>query len=83
MIVKIFDAMRAGRELSNPAAWKNRQTTINLLVVLLSAAAYLINILSGKAIPDEVVKGAAEVIAIILGLVNAYLTTATSKKVGL
>lgn len=79
----LFEAMKAGKELSNPATWKNRQTAFNLLVVVLTAVAYLSNLATGVTIPDDVVKAAAEIIAIVLGLVNAYLTTATSKKVGL
>lgn len=83
MIGKIFEAVQAGKELSNPEIWKNRQTTMNMLVVLLSGSAYLASLLGGVTVPQDVVTGAAEAIAIVLGLINAYLTTATSKKVGL
>ena len=83
MIGQLFEALQSGKELSNPATWKNRQNTINLLVVLIGALAYLANLATGVPIPQDVVNGVAEIVAIILGLVNAYLTTATSKKVGL
>ena len=82
MIGKTLEALQAGKELKDPAVWKNRQTTFNLLVVLLSAAAYFGGLLGGVTIPQDVITGAAEVITIILGLVNAYFINATSKKVG-
>lgn len=83
MIGKLFDALKAGQELSNPAVWKNRQTAANLLVVVLSGLSYLASKIWGVTIPDEVVANFAEFIAFLLGLINIYFTYATSKKVGL
>jgi hypothetical protein len=82
-IGKMLGALKAGEELSNPAGWKNRATTVNLLVVVLSAIAYLATWATGVPIPDDVIADAAQAIAITLGLVNAYLFNATSKKVGI
>jgi len=83
MIGKTLEALQAGKELSKPEVWKNRQTTFNLVVVLVSAACYLGGLLGGVTVPQDVITGAAEIIAILLGLVNAYFVNATSKKVGL
>jgi uncharacterized membrane protein len=81
-IGKILGALKAGEELADPAGWKNRATTANLLVVVLSAIAYLATMATGVQLPDDVIADVAQAVAITLGLVNAYIINATSKKVG-
>lgn len=82
-IGKMLGALKAGESLADPAGWKNRATTINLLVVVLSFIAYLVSMFFGVQIPDDVISDVAQAIAITLGLVNAYFINATSKKVGI
>jgi len=83
ILVNLIKALQAGKELADPTTWKNRQVTINLLVILLSAIAALARLLGWVDISEEVLQDVAVIIATILGLVNVYLTLATSKKVGL
>lgn len=83
ILVNLIKALQAGKELADPATWKNRQVTVNLLVILLSAVAGLARLLGWVDISDAVLQEVAVIIATILGLVNVYLTLATSKKVGL
>lgn len=82
-MIKYFEALQAGRELSNPATWKNRQTTINLLVVVLGVIAAIARALGAFDVSDELIAEVSVIVAALLGLANAYLVPATSKKVGL
>ncbi len=70
-------AVRAGRELTNAAAWKQVQNVVNLITALVALAAAL-----GYPLPVN----ADGIYALAGGLVsvaNVYLTVATSAKVGL
>jgi hypothetical protein len=82
--MKIFEALEAGKQLADPVTWKNRQMTMNLLVILLGAITWGLR-LAGVNLPltDEMLSGIAEIIATALGVVNLVLIPATSKKVGL
>jgi len=82
-LISMFKALQAGQELSDPKAWKDRQTTLNLcMVVLTGAVAGLRIIWPNFPIADDQLIDYATIAATILALVNGYLTTATSKKVG-
>lgn len=79
-ILDAIRALRAGNELRNAAAWKNRQNTINALMGIIGIAvavaqAYGIDLHVG----DDVAAGLA---GGIWAAVNLYLTTATSARVG-
>jgi hypothetical protein len=78
----IMKALQAGEELKNPATWKNRQTTVSLLLVLLGLGSNIAKSFFNIDLPDSVIADIAEMLAIILGLANAYFVNATSKKVG-
>lgn len=75
----IFAALRHGASLTDPALWKQRQNTVNILVAFLGAVFVLF--------PVEVSREDLELLAtggaVLLGLLNGYLTTATSEKLGL
>lgn len=83
MIVKqFFEALMAGKRLSNAAAWKNAQNAINLLAVIIGFAV--------SFLPEQFAFGESDITALataaaIIGaaIVNGYLTVATSKKVGI
>lgn len=78
----MLDSLKQGIEVANPAAWKNGQVTVNLLSAVIMAAlnlgAYKWPILSH--IPADTVNAVA---AAILGLYNAFVTVASSEKVGI
>lgn len=68
--------LKQGRSLANPAAWKNTQIIVSLLsalIVLLNAFGIHFGLDSDSV---NLVAGG------IAALANAYLTTATSEKVG-
>lgn len=72
-------ALRYGASLSDPALWKQRQNTINGLIGLLGALVLLFPM----EISREEIEMVAGGVAVLLGLLNGYLTTATSEKLGL
>jgi len=80
----IWVAMRHGKEIANPATWKNRQNTINLLMSLAGVAVFLLKFAGLEfEITDEQLLIVATGIATILGGVNSIMTTASSSKIGL
>ncbi len=74
-----LSALRYGSSLTDPAVWKNRQLAMNALLGLLGAIAPFINV----EMTDEQRVAIAGGVAVLGGLLNAYLTAATSEKVGL
>jgi hypothetical protein len=83
MMGTLWRALRAGESLADPATWKNRQNLINALAAVLGAVLWLLHKL-GVGIdlaPDEVAAVAGGV-AVVMGAINNYLTTATSTRVG-
>jgi len=82
--MNIFEVLNAGKELKYSAGWKNKQITANLVVVVLGGLLWILRI-GGFDLPvdDATLKEIAELVAGVLGLINVYLTIATSKKVGL
>lgn len=74
-------ALRYGSSLTDPAIWKNRQILLNALIGLLGAVAYFLP--AGMEMSHEDVLAIAGGVAAVGGLLNGYLTAATSTKVGL
>ena len=82
MIDKIRAAivvLRHGEELTHAELWKSRQNLTNVLVAILGAVAVFVPV---EMSADDVVAIAGG-IAAVSGLFNSYITTATSKRVGL
>lgn len=76
-IQSAITALRLGHELRDAAAWKNRQTVVNLLSALLALA-----VAFGFSV--SVTEDTLSVIAaVLMALANAYFTLATSSKVGI
>ena len=76
-IPAVFDALRKGKRLNNVVAWKNVQLITNALaavVVLLKALGIDLGLSESNI---DVISGA------IVIIVNAYLTLATTNKVGI
>ena len=78
-LLLICRALRAGESLANPATWKNRQLRLNAVLAIL----YLLAKFLPVELSDDELDAIADSIALIGGLVNSYLTVATSDKVGL
>ena len=68
--------LQAGRELKNPARWKEAQTWGSLLVALLSGAEAFG---FGFGVSEDVTGAIALTLA---ALANSYLTVGTTKKIG-
>jgi hypothetical protein len=76
--------MKAGEELQDSASWKNRQTTTNSLIAIVGLCVTLAGYAGYKIdVSNDDLMAIAGGIAIVLGLCNSALTTATSKRVGL
>lgn len=89
-IKALVDAAKKGNALANPELWKNRQSSSNLTVMVVSFLLALVASaktfgfdvpLDDKQITElgYLIAGAA---GVVLGAFNWYLTLATSKKVG-
>jgi len=75
-----LEALSYGKELSNAATWKNVQILTNVLAGLLGAAAMLAP--EGVGLDNDTVYSIAAGFANAIIVFNAYLATATSKRVG-
>lgn len=77
-------ALRHGAILADPAGWKRRQNTVNALVGLLGAVVVLLPLVGVNLdLSHEDIAAIAGGLAAVLGLLNGYLTTATTTKLGL
>jgi len=82
MLDKLFaaaNAVKAGESLKNPASWKNIQTLMNAFLVILGTIPVFVDI----EISDAQLNAIAYGLATLAGVVNVYITNATSDKVGL
>lgn len=77
-IMSIIKALKAGNELVNAEGWKKAQNWINLAAAGVGIAANFIPGLGAILTPDLVDEA-----FILLGTVNAYITTATTTRIGL
>jgi hypothetical protein len=84
LITDFFQAFHQGKQIANPATWKNRTTATNVLVGFIAAA---IGVGKGLGydlhIDDQTVQAAGAGIFALYGLFNAVITVITSTKVGL
>ena len=79
-----FKALQAGEQLENSATWKVRQNAVNALIGLIGALIVIapyVGIHMPMPSADDITTIAGG-IAIIGGIVNNYLTTATTKTIG-
>lgn len=76
----LWRALQAGEQLANSATWKNRQIAANAVLALLGLAAAFMPQLG---VSHDDMETIAAGIAVIGGVLNAALTTATSRTVGL
>jgi hypothetical protein len=69
----------AGESLADPATWKNRQQRVNALMMIAMVAAPLF---PKFGLTTDDVLTIVTAVGIIGGLVNGYLTVATTDKIG-
>jgi cation transporter-like permease len=80
----VWIALRKGKELRHPETWKNRQTATSIVGAVLGAALVGLRFAGvDVALTSEDIMAIAGGVATVGGLAVAYLTTATSKKVGI
>ncbi|MBI3146105.1 MAG: hypothetical protein HYZ18_12785 [Pseudogulbenkiania sp.] len=77
-IAAALAALRYGASLTDPALWKQRQTTVNSLVGFFGA----VLLLYPMEISHEDLERISGGIAVLLGLFNTYTTVATTTKIG-
>ena len=83
-IPAILKALRAGEELKDPTKWKHVQNTSNTVGIILACGVIVVRYQWPEfMLDDEQIIALSAVVANILFVVNRYLTTATSKKIGL
>jgi len=83
MIFAALEVIKKGRELADPAKWKNVQTLTNLVSVVVML---LYNFVKQFFFPeldlDQFIPYIKEIVVSVFLMLNAYFTMATSKKVG-
>lgn len=79
-----FNLFKQGREVANPAAWKNGTIKVNAIAGLIGSAVviaggfgYDINL------SEETINTAAAGVVALVGIVNAVMHVITSARVGL
>jgi uncharacterized membrane protein len=84
LLTSLWGALQAGKMISNPAEWKHKQNITSALIAVLGFILAALPLVGVKLeISAEDVASMAGGIAVILGVLNGIITTATSKKVGL
>lgn len=83
ILMKAFEALKAGEELSNPKTVKTVTVVANLLVPIIVFLVALVRIwYPDLLISDEAIMQIAIGIGTVLGIFNGWSTVATSKKIG-
>ena len=83
MLVDLFRALQAGKELANAATWKKSQLwTANLTIVLGAAVSIAASL--GYPIPldGEQITTLVSAVAVLVGVFNSYVTVATTPRLG-
>lgn len=84
ILAKIWLALKAGEELADSTAWKNRQATANAVAAILGLVVALLALMGVQVeVSSTDIAALAGGIAVVLGLLNTVFTAATSKRVGL
>jgi len=76
----VIEALYAGKELKNPGAWKQYGLLVNVFGVIITA---LIGFVPDLTVLDVDKNNIVEGFATLAFILNMYLTTATTKKIGL
>ena len=82
-IPAVLRALKAGEELKDPAKWKNVQNTMNTLAIIITAVVTVLRLQwPDLMVSDEELIAYSTIGANALLIANGYLTTATTKKIG-
>lgn len=82
-ITALWTVLQRGKEVADPGKWKSRQITGNVLAGFAVSVANLLP-LFGVPLPPFLTETAINVGAsVVVTVWNAYLTTATTTKIGL
>ncbi|MDI1362500.1 hypothetical protein [Methylotenera sp.] len=76
----IFKALNQGESLFHVETWKNVQLVTNAITAILMVVVVFVPQLN---LTPETIQDLASGIALIGGVINGYLTVATTKKIGL
>jgi hypothetical protein len=78
-LLAMFDVLQKGKELTNKEVWKNTQLATNLIASVLGSVALLGDFQVSANDLQTITVG----IITVVGVINSYITAATSKSVGL
>jgi len=76
----VIEALYAGKELKNPGAWKQYGLLVNVFGVIITS---LIGLVPELNVLDVDKQNIVEGFATLAFVINGYLTTATTKKIGI
>lgn len=82
-VTRLKEAMECGKEVADPAGWKNKSVTANKIAVVLSFALVIARV-AGVNLPvsDADLEVLAVGLAGVLSFINIIVTLVTSKKIG-
>ncbi len=84
ILTDAWKALKAGEELKNAESWKNRQATGSAVAAVLGLVVVILPHIGVKiSLSADDLTAIAGGIAAVLGVCSTFLTTATSKRVGL
>lgn len=83
MIVDLFRALQAGKELANAETWKKAQLWTANLTILLGAAVSIAASLGYPTplTPDQITT-LVSAVAVLVGVFNSYVTVASTTRLG-
>jgi len=83
LIMPLMSALAAGQELKDPAKWKRGQNLVNSVALIITGIVAIIryNWPEFMATDEQIIEWAS-IGAAILAAINGYITTATTKKIG-
>lgn len=83
MVIDLFRALQAGKELANAENWKRAQVWTSNLTILLGCGVSIAAAL-GHPIPltPDQITTVVSAVAVLVGLFNSYTTVATTTRLG-
>lgn len=82
-IPAVLAALKAGQELRDPAKWKQGQNLLNACALVITGIVAVLRWqMPDFPISDAQIVELASIAAAVLAFLNGYLTTASTKKIG-
>lgn len=85
IVTKLYEALRIGNELSDPAQWKRGQWLSTAVGGLVAVVFELLCLWKPELLgvfPEGIQENITEIIVAVLVIINLYLIPATTKKMG-